>query len=112
METISKKKGKGKGLPVLNKNIECNFEGYDASLLMSETAKLRNLIIATTVFSSQFDIVGFIKYWIINCLTASKCLSYTTIYYRFTCIIVINVGRQNQSSNLLVMAIVAFLNYH
>jgi DNA-binding HxlR family transcriptional regulator len=45
METISKKKeGKGKGLPVLNKNIECNFEGYDASLLMSETAKLRNLI--------------------------------------------------------------------
>jgi DNA-binding HxlR family transcriptional regulator len=45
METISKKKeGKGKGLPVLNKNIECNFEGYDASLLMSETAKLRDLI--------------------------------------------------------------------
>ena len=42
METISKKKGKG--LPVLNKNIECDFEGYDASLLMSETAKLRNLI--------------------------------------------------------------------
>jgi DNA-binding HxlR family transcriptional regulator len=24
--------------------IECNFEGYDASLLMSETAKLRDLI--------------------------------------------------------------------
>jgi DNA-binding HxlR family transcriptional regulator len=45
METISKKKeGKAKGLPVLNKNIECNFEGYDASLLMSETAKLRDLI--------------------------------------------------------------------
>jgi DNA-binding HxlR family transcriptional regulator len=45
METISKKKKeKGKALPVLNKNIECNFEGYDASLLMSETAKLRNLI--------------------------------------------------------------------
>jgi DNA-binding HxlR family transcriptional regulator len=45
METISKKKeGKGKGLSILNKNIECNFEGYDASLLMSETAKLRDLI--------------------------------------------------------------------
>jgi DNA-binding HxlR family transcriptional regulator len=41
METISKRK---KGLPVLNKNIGCSFEGYDASLLMSETAKLRNLI--------------------------------------------------------------------
>jgi DNA-binding HxlR family transcriptional regulator len=42
MENITKKKEKG--LPVLNKNMECNFEGYDASLLMSETAKLRNLI--------------------------------------------------------------------
>jgi DNA-binding HxlR family transcriptional regulator len=42
METISKRKEKG--LPILNKSIECNFEGYDASLLMSETAKLRNLI--------------------------------------------------------------------
>jgi DNA-binding HxlR family transcriptional regulator len=42
METITKKKEKG--LPVLNKNMECNFEGYDASLLMSETAKLRSLI--------------------------------------------------------------------
>ena len=42
METITKKKEKG--LPVLNKNMECNFEGYDVSLLMSETAKLRNLI--------------------------------------------------------------------
>ena len=42
METINK--GKEKGLPILNKNIDCNFEGYDASLLMSETAKLRNLI--------------------------------------------------------------------
>ena len=42
METISKRKVKE--LPVLNKNVECNFEGYDASLLMSETAKLRNLI--------------------------------------------------------------------
>ena len=42
METITKKKEKG--LPVLNKNMECNFEGYDASLLMSETTKLRNLI--------------------------------------------------------------------
>ena len=42
METITKKKEKG--LPILNKNMECNFEGYDASLLMSETAKLRNLV--------------------------------------------------------------------
>src|SRR5215208_4185881 len=42
METIGK--SKEKGLPVLNKKIECNFEGYNASLLMSETAKLRNLI--------------------------------------------------------------------
>ena len=42
METISKRKVKE--LPVLNKNVECNFEGYDASLLMSETAKLRNLV--------------------------------------------------------------------
>ena len=42
METINK--GKEEGLSVLNKNIDCNFEGYDASLLMSETAKLRNLI--------------------------------------------------------------------
>jgi DNA-binding HxlR family transcriptional regulator len=42
METISKRKVKG--MPVLNNNIECNFEGYDASLLMSETAKLRSLI--------------------------------------------------------------------
>jgi DNA-binding HxlR family transcriptional regulator len=42
METISKRKEKG--LLVLNKNLECNFEGHDASLLMSETAKLRNLI--------------------------------------------------------------------
>ena len=42
METINK--GKEKGLPILNKNIDYNFEGYDASLLMSETAKLRNLM--------------------------------------------------------------------
>jgi DNA-binding HxlR family transcriptional regulator len=42
METINK--GKEKGLPILNKNVDCNFEGYNASLLMSETAKLRNLI--------------------------------------------------------------------
>jgi DNA-binding HxlR family transcriptional regulator len=46
METISqgKRKEREKGLPVLNNNAECSFEGYDASLLMSETAKLRNLI--------------------------------------------------------------------
>ena len=42
METISKRKLKN--LPVLNENANCNFEGYDALLLMSETAKLRNLI--------------------------------------------------------------------
>ena len=42
MKTIGK--GKEKGLPILNKNLECNFEGYDASLLMSETTKLRSLI--------------------------------------------------------------------
>jgi DNA-binding HxlR family transcriptional regulator len=42
METISKRKLKD--LPVVNENANCNFEGYDALLLMSETAKLRNLI--------------------------------------------------------------------
>jgi hypothetical protein len=42
METIGKRKKKG--LPILNKYLECNFEGYDASLLMSETTKLRSLI--------------------------------------------------------------------
>jgi DNA-binding HxlR family transcriptional regulator len=31
-----------KGLPMLN--VECNFEGYDASTLMKETAKIRKLI--------------------------------------------------------------------
>jgi hypothetical protein len=44
METISRSKERGKGLPILNKNLERSFEGYDASLLMSETAKLRSLI--------------------------------------------------------------------
>jgi DNA-binding HxlR family transcriptional regulator len=42
METISKRKERG--LPVLNNYADCNFEGYDATLLMSETAKLRSLI--------------------------------------------------------------------
>ena len=42
METISKRKLKD--LPILKENANCNFEGYDALLLMSETAKLRNLI--------------------------------------------------------------------
>jgi DNA-binding HxlR family transcriptional regulator len=42
METIGKKRIKD--LPVLKENANCNFEGYDALLLMSETAKLRNLI--------------------------------------------------------------------
>jgi DNA-binding HxlR family transcriptional regulator len=41
METIGKKI---KELPVLNQIANCSFEGYDALLLMSETAKLRNLI--------------------------------------------------------------------
>jgi DNA-binding HxlR family transcriptional regulator len=43
METIGKKKIK-KELPVLKENTNCSFEGYDALLLMSETAKLRKLI--------------------------------------------------------------------
>ena len=42
METIGKKKRKE--LPVLQENANCSFEGYDALLLMSETARLRNLI--------------------------------------------------------------------
>ena len=42
METISKRKLKD--LPVLKESANYNFEGYDALLLMSETAKLRNLI--------------------------------------------------------------------
>jgi DNA-binding HxlR family transcriptional regulator len=44
METIRKGKDIEKGLPVLNNISNCNFEGYDATLLMSETAKLRSLI--------------------------------------------------------------------
>ena len=43
METIGKKKKINK-LPILKEYANCNFEGYDALLLMSETAKLRNLI--------------------------------------------------------------------
>ena len=42
METIGKKKIKE--LPVLKQNANCSFEGYDTLLLMSETARLRNLI--------------------------------------------------------------------
>jgi DNA-binding HxlR family transcriptional regulator len=42
METIGKKRIKE--LPILQENANCSFEGYDALLLMSETAKLRNLI--------------------------------------------------------------------
>jgi DNA-binding HxlR family transcriptional regulator len=42
METIDKKRIKE--LPVLQENANCSFEGYDALLLMSETARLRNLI--------------------------------------------------------------------
>jgi DNA-binding HxlR family transcriptional regulator len=47
METISKRKERArrKGLPILNnENVDCNFKGYNVTLLMSETAKLRNLI--------------------------------------------------------------------
>ena len=43
METIGKGKVR-KELSILNEKTNCNFEGYDALLLMSETAKLRNLI--------------------------------------------------------------------
>jgi DNA-binding HxlR family transcriptional regulator len=42
METNGKKKMKE--LPVLQRSENCNFEGYDALLLMSETEKLRTLI--------------------------------------------------------------------
>ena len=42
METNGKKKIIE--LPVLQENANCSFEGYDALLLMSETARLRNLI--------------------------------------------------------------------
>ena len=42
METNGKKKIIE--LPVLQENANCSFEGYDAFLLMSETARLRNLI--------------------------------------------------------------------
>ena len=42
METIDKKRIKE--LPVLQENANCSFEGYYALLLMSETARLRNLI--------------------------------------------------------------------
>jgi hypothetical protein len=31
-------------LPIYKDNNSCNFEGYNASSLMAETAKLRNLI--------------------------------------------------------------------
>ncbi|MGI8834887.1 MAG: winged helix-turn-helix transcriptional regulator [Nitrososphaeraceae archaeon] len=37
-------KKKLKELPILQENANCDFEGYDALLLMSETARLRNLI--------------------------------------------------------------------
>jgi hypothetical protein len=34
METINRRKERGKGLPVLNNNAECNFEGYDVILMI------------------------------------------------------------------------------
>src|SRR5215216_4839783 len=43
METIGKRKVR-KELPILNEKANCNFEGYNALLLMSETSKLRKLI--------------------------------------------------------------------
>jgi hypothetical protein len=42
-KTIGKKRIKE--LPVLQENTNCSFEGYDALLLMSETVKLRNLML-------------------------------------------------------------------
>jgi hypothetical protein len=46
METVEKNRKKVKEeLPVLSDAaVNCSFEGYDALLLMSETAKLRKLI--------------------------------------------------------------------
>jgi DNA-binding HxlR family transcriptional regulator len=44
METISEKRSKGKELPVSKAEDKCEFENYDALLLMSETAKMRKLI--------------------------------------------------------------------
>jgi hypothetical protein len=69
------------------------------------------IVMGYSIFS-HLDTVELRKYWIINYLTTSKCLSDTTVYNRFACIIVINVGRQDESPNLLGMVIVAFLNYH
>ena len=42
METKRKSRVARRELPLYNGG--CNFEGYDASLLMAETSKLRNLI--------------------------------------------------------------------
>jgi DNA-binding HxlR family transcriptional regulator len=42
METKKQKSSRKRELPLYN--ARCSFEGYDASSLMAETAKLRNLI--------------------------------------------------------------------
>jgi DNA-binding HxlR family transcriptional regulator len=42
METKKRKSSRKRELPLYNAG--CSFEGYDASSLMAETAKLRNLI--------------------------------------------------------------------
>lgn len=45
METIRKLKNNNNDkLPIQQQEVFCDFTGYDASLLMSETAKLRKLI--------------------------------------------------------------------
>jgi DNA-binding HxlR family transcriptional regulator len=44
VETISKRTNRGEKSPVLNKEDKCEFENYDALLLMSETTKMRKLI--------------------------------------------------------------------
>jgi DNA-binding HxlR family transcriptional regulator len=46
MESVSKGRDRREKLPALNEEVEdkCEFENYDALLLMSETAKMRKLI--------------------------------------------------------------------
>ncbi len=43
METIGKRQDTTK-LPVVNDKASCDFNGYDADILMKETGKLRKLI--------------------------------------------------------------------
>jgi DNA-binding HxlR family transcriptional regulator len=44
VETISKRSNRGEKSRVSNKEDKCEFENYDALLLMSETTKMRKLI--------------------------------------------------------------------